>query len=269
MIGADMDQLEFIAPFVIPLVGLVVGSFLNVVIYRVPNDLSISHPPSACPNCGTAIKPYDNIPVVSWVLLRAKCRACGTRISARYPAVELFTAVAWYVTYVVIGYTWVLPAYLWFVAVTISLAMVDIDTKRLPDRIVFPGTIVGAVLLSGGAWLDGNLGGLGRAWLAALAFFVGFTIVALIYPPGFGFGDVKMSFMLGLFAGYLSWSSLVVSIYAAIILGGLVSIVLLVSGRAGRKSTIPFGPSLIIGAWVAIAYGAEISEMYSRYILAI
>lgn len=263
-----LDGLELVAPIMIPILGLVVGSFLNVVIYRIPNDLSVSHPPSACPNCAAAIKPYDNIPVLSWLMLRAKCRNCGTPISARYPSVELFTSVAFYFTYVVIGFTGVLPAYLWFVATTIALAMIDFDTKRLPDRIVFPGTIVGAILLSVGAWVDADLGGLGRAWLAGLAFFVGFTIVALIYPKGFGFGDVKMSFMLGLFTGFVSWRSLVVSIYVAIIFGGVVSLVLLLIGRAGRKSTIPFGPWLIVGAWTGVAFGPELADLYSRYFLA-
>jgi leader peptidase (prepilin peptidase)/N-methyltransferase len=129
------------------LVGLIAGSFINVVGIRVPVGGSVVSPGSACPQCGHPIRPRDNIPVVSWLLLRGRCRDCGAPISVRYPIVELSTAVLFALTPVVVGVTWVLPAYLWFVGVTVVLTITDIDHKLIPNRILFPGITVGAVLL--------------------------------------------------------------------------------------------------------------------------
>lgn len=262
MIVPDMESLELVAPVLIPVLGLVVGSFLNVVVYRVPAGLSVSHPPSACPRCAIAIKPYDNIPVLSWLVLRGRCRACSNPIAARYPLVEATTALLFYATFAVIGTRWVLPAFLWFLAVTLALSLIDYDTKRIPNRILFPGVVVGAVLLGGGAALDGALAAYGRSWLAAIAYFGGFLILALIYPPGFGMGDVKLAFMLGMFSGFVAWASLAASVFLAIMVGGVLSIGALVTRRAGRKDYIPFGPSLVIGAWIGIAYGEQLVVAY-------
>ena len=253
---------ELAVPFLVPILGLVIGSFLNVVVYRVPAGLSVSHPPSACPRCGTAIKPYDNLPVVSWLLLRGKCRSCSNRISARYPLVEATTALLFYATFAVIGTRWVLPAFLWFVAVTLALSLIDFDTKRIPNRILFPGAVVGVVLLGGGAALDGALAAYGRSWLAAMAYFGGFLLLALIYPPGFGMGDVKLAFMLGMFSGFVAWASLAASVFLAIMVGGVLSIGALVTRRAGRKDHIPFGPSLVVGSWIGIAFGQQLVTAY-------
>lgn len=257
-----LDNLQLVAPYLFIVVGLVVGSFLNVVVYRIPAGLSVVRPPSACPNCSTPIKPYDNLPLVSWLLLRAKCRSCGTPISGRYPLVEAATAALFYGVYLVVGLDWTVIAYLWFGAVTLALALIDFDTKRLPNRVLFPGTIVGAVLLGAGALAAGEPGSYGRSWLTALAYFGGFLTLALIVPAGFGMGDVKLAFFLGMFAGYVSWSALVVSVFAGVFIGGGVSIVLLVSRRVGRKDAIPFGPSMVAGAWLAIAAGNEIALRY-------
>lgn len=244
------------------LFGLVVGSFLNVVIYRVPAGLSVVRPPSACPRCQSAIRPYDNIPVLSWLILRGKCRDCGEPISARYALIEggtaaLFVATAW-----VIGFAWVLPSFLWFGAVTLVLAMVDFDTKKIPNRILFPGVIVGAVLLGAGSLADGDPTAYGRSWLSGLAYFGGFLVLALIYPPGFGMGDVKLAFMLGMFAGYISWASLAASVFVAIMVGGGLSIGMLLTRRAGRKDYVPFGPSLVVGSWIGISFGQQLVTAY-------
>lgn len=257
-----LESLELVAPLLVVLIGLVVGSFLNVVVYRIPADLSVVHPPSACPNCGAGIKPYDNVPVFSWLALRGKCRSCGNRISMRYPLVEVATGVLFYAVYVVVGLHWTLLAYLWFAAVTFALALIDFDTKRIPNRILFPGAVVGAVLLGLGALADGAVGAYGRAWLTALAYFAGFLILALIVPAGFGMGDVKLAFFLGMFVGFVSWQALAVSVFGAVFIGGGVSIVLLASRRVGRKDAIPFGPSMVAGAWLAIAFGNELARAY-------
>ncbi len=257
-----LDNLELVAPYLFIVVGLVVGSFLNVVVYRIPASLSVVSPPSACPNCGTEIKPYDNLPVVSWLLLRGKCRSCGSPISARYPLVEAANAGLFYGVYLIVGLDWTVVAYLWFVAVTLALALIDFDTKRIPNRILFPGAIVGALLLGAGAVAEGELGSYGRSWLTALAYFGGFLILALLVPAGFGMGDVKLAFFLGMFVGYVSWAALVVAVFGAVFIGGGVSILLLIARRVGRKDAIPFGPSMVAGAWLAIASGNEIARAY-------
>lgn len=256
------ENLEFVAPYLFALVGLVVGSFLNVVVYRIPAGLSVVNPPSACPKCGMAIKPYDNLPVLSWLVLRGRCRSCRNPISARYPLVEAATGGLFLAVFALVGLRWTAIAYVWFAAVTLALALIDFDTKRIPNRILFPGAIVGAVLLGAGALAEGDLGSYGRSWLTALAYFGGFLILALIVPAGFGMGDVKLAFYLGMFVGYVSWAALVVAVFGAVFIGGGVSILLLVTRRVGRKDAIPFGPSMVVGAWLAIAFGNEIARAY-------
>lgn len=254
--------LTAIVAWIAGLFGLVFGSFLNVVAYRVPLGRSVAHPPSACPVCEAPIRPRDNIPVVSWVILRGKCRDCSIPISARYAKVEALTGVLFAATTLLIGLLWVLPAYLWFVAVTMVLILTDLDHKRIPNRILYPGSIAGLVLLSGGSALDVDLGDLGRAILGGLFYFLGLLVLALIARGGFGFGDVKLAFLLGLFTAYRGWDHLVVGVFLAFLIGGVISIALLLSGKRGRKDAIPFGPSLILGAWIAIAFGAEIADWY-------
>lgn len=255
-------SLEEVLPIVLPialvLFGLVVGSFLNVVAYRVPLGRSVAHPPSACPRCEAPIAPRDNIPVVSWLLLRGRCRHCGEPISARYPLVEAGHALLWLLTYLVVGLEWVLPAYLWFASVSLTLILTDLDHHRIPNRILYPGFVVGLVLMAGGALLDGEPERLLPAVGGALGYFLILFIVALASRGGFGFGDVKLAGLLGLFAGYGGLGSALVAFFLGVFIGGLVAIVLLVLRRRDRKAEIAFGPPMILGAWIAVPYGGEI-----------
>jgi leader peptidase (prepilin peptidase)/N-methyltransferase len=242
--------------------GLVFGSFINVVACRVPADKSVVSPPSACPSCGHAIRHRDNIPVVSWILLRGRCRDCGVRISSRYPIVEAATAVLFVATVVVIGLGWVLAAYLWFVGVSLTLVLTDIDVHRIPNRILYPGTIVGAVLLFGGAVLDGDLGSFWRGAAGAGIYFALFLILALVARGGFGMGDVKLAFFLGLFLTYQSWEVLGSGIALGVAIGGVLAIFLLVARKASRKAKFAFGPAMVFGAWAALAFGQELADWY-------
>lgn len=246
------------------LVGLIAGSFINVVAIRVPVGGSIVSPGSACPQCGHPIRPRDNIPVVSWLLLRGRCRDCGASISVRYPIVELSTAVLFALTPGVVGLTWVLPAYLWFVGVTVALTITDIDHKLIPNRILFPGIAVGAVLLGLGAVVEGALLEFLRGLAGGAIYFTVLLIIALVARGGFGFGDVKLGFLLGLFTAYRGWGILAVGFLLAFLLGGLVSIILLATRVRGRKDAIPFGPYLIAGAYLALAFGDAIVDWYLR-----
>jgi leader peptidase (prepilin peptidase)/N-methyltransferase len=194
--------------------------------------------------------------------LRGKCRDCGTRISARYPLVEALTGVLFVLTVLVVGVGWVLPAYLWFAAVTMVLVLTDLDHKRIPNRILYPGTAVGVVLLGLGAAFEGALDDLGRGLLGASTYFAGLFLLALIARGGFGFGDVKLAFLLGLFSAFRGWEHLIVGVFLAFFIGGLVALALLVTRKRGRKDALPFGPSLIFGAWIGIAYGLPIAEWY-------
>ncbi|MGO4104373.1 A24 family peptidase [Leifsonia sp. YAF41] len=260
--------------------GLFIGSFLNVVIYRVPAGLSIVSPPSACPRCGAAIRPYDNIPVVSWLLLRGKCRSCNTSISVRYPLVEAGTGAAFAAVAVWVGQGWsevstssttgvdlvvgvlVLVAYLYLAAVSIALALIDLDVHRLPNSIVLPSYIVGIVLLGSAGVVSGDYGSLLRAGIGLAALWAVYLVMALAYPGGMGFGDVKLAGVLGLFLGYLGWGSLIVGAFSAFLLGGLFALGLLIARRATRKSGIPFGPWMLAGTWVGIFFGNTLWNGY-------
>jgi leader peptidase (prepilin peptidase) / N-methyltransferase len=242
--------------------GLATGSFLNVVVYRIPAGKSVVRPRSACPGCGQTIGARDNIPVLSWILLRARCRHCGMRISARYPLVEAGTAALFVATVAIVGIEPDLPAHLWFVSVTLALALIDLDTKRLPNRVLYPGTAVAVALLGAGALLDGIGDALVRSLLGGFAYFVGLLVIAIAARGGFGFGDVKLAFLLGVFTAYHSWGALAVAVFAGFVIGGLVSVAALVAGRARRKDTIPFGPAMVLGSWLAIAVGERIAQWY-------
>lgn len=246
------------------LFGLAFGSFVNVVAYRVPIGRSVVNPPSACPACDSPIRPRDNVPVVSWMLLRGRCRDCREPISARYAAVEASTGILFAATVLLVDITWILPAYLWFVAVTIALILTDLDHKRIPNRILYPGTVVGLAALSAGAFLEGSAGELGRGVLGGVFYFGGLFVLALIARGGFGFGDVKLAFLLGLFLAFRGWEHLVVGVFLAFFIGGLLALALLLTRKKGRKDAVPFGPSLVLGAWIGIAYGLEVAEWYLR-----
>jgi leader peptidase (prepilin peptidase)/N-methyltransferase len=250
------------------IVGLVIGSFLNVVIWRVPRGESVVSPPSHCPGCGHEIRPLDNVPVLSWLLLRGRCRDCGTGISVRYPLVEAGTAVVFGVLTLAIGLEPELPAFLYLGAVGVALAMIDIDVKRLPDAIVLPSYPVAAALLTVAAAVDGRWEDLLRAGLGMVALYAFYFLLALVYPAGMGFGDVKLAGVLGLYLGWLGWAEVVTGAFLGFLFGGVVGGGLVLVRRAGRKSKIPFGPFMLAGALVAILWGGALADLYLDTVLA-
>jgi leader peptidase (prepilin peptidase)/N-methyltransferase len=244
------------------LIGLIVGSFLNVVAYRVPRGLSVVRPRSACPGCGHEIRSRDNVPVVSWMLLRGRCRDCGSGISIRYPLVEAGTAAAFASLGLLLGTSWALPAYWCAAAVAITLTLTDLDVRRIPDRILMPGAAVTLVLLGAGAFADGEPMALLRAVGGGAAYFAVLLAVALAARGGFGFGDVKLGLLLGMVLAYRSWGVLAVGVFGAFAVGGLVALALLAARRAKRKDAIPFGPSMVAGAALALAWGDAVARWY-------
>jgi leader peptidase (prepilin peptidase)/N-methyltransferase len=242
--------------------GLVIGSFLNVVIWRVPRHESIVRPPSHCPECDTPIAPRDNIPVFSWILLRGRCRHCGLRISIRYPFIELFTAVLFAAVGARFHDSWVLPAYLLLAGALIALSAIDLETYLLPNRIIYPVGIAAVPLLAGGAALDGDIGGFARACAGAVVAFTIFLVIHLISPRGMGFGDVRLSAILGLYLAYLSWAELAGGLFAGFLYGAVVGVALIAVGARGRKQHIPFGPFLAAGTMTFVLFGNAIVSWY-------
>ena len=256
--------------------GLLIGSFLNVVVYRVPAGISLVAPPSACPKCESRIRAYDNIPLLSWVFLKGRCRNCGDSISPRYPLVEAGTALAFAAvalvaavgstrltdTRSIISGALILVAYLYLAAITVALALIDLDVHKLPNAIVLPAYVVGLALFTAASFVNGDFSALLRGLIAMAAMFVLYLTMALVYPGGMGFGDVKLAGVLGLFLGWSGWGALVVGVFGAFLLGGLYSVGLLVTKRARRKSGIPFGPWMLAGAWVGIGAGNFLFTSY-------
>jgi leader peptidase (prepilin peptidase)/N-methyltransferase len=244
------------------LLGLVVGSFLNVVIYRVPRDESLLRPGSHCPHCGTAIRARHNIPVLGWLQLRGRCADCRAPISARYPLVEIVTALLFVAVTARFGVTAALPAYLYLAAIGVALAMIDLDVLRLPDAIVLPSYAVGVVLLGAAAAANGDWPAALRAVAGMAVLWAFYFVLAFIAPGGMGFGDVKLAGVLGLYLGWLGWGSLLVGAFAGFLIGGLVGTVLLLARRAGRRTAIPFGPHMLAGALLAVFAAGPITDWY-------
>ena len=244
------------------LLGLLIGSFLNVVVWRVPRGESVVTPPSACPGCGHGIRTFDNVPILSWLLLRGRCRDCGARISPRYPLVELGTAALFGLTAWRLGAVWELPAYLYFAAIAVALTLIDIDVRRLPNAIVLPSYGVAAVLLLVPAVVDGSWDAYLRALVGGAILFTGYFALAFAYPAGMGFGDVKLAGVLGIYLGWLGWGELAVGAFLGFLLGGLWGAALLIAKRAGRKSAIPFGPFMLAGALLAVFVGGALARGY-------
>jgi leader peptidase (prepilin peptidase)/N-methyltransferase len=271
-----MQPLELFVIVVAGILGLLIGSFLNVVAYRIPAHVSLMRE-SRCPHCDVAIKPWQNVPVLSWLVLRGRCASCGEPISIRYPIVEAVTgiafagvAAAWLAVWSpfaltaaeATGAALILVAYLYFAAISIVLTLIDLDTARLPNVIVLPSYIVGIALLAVGSWLTGEWAALLRAAIGMAALYAFYFLLRLVRPGAMGGGDVKLAGVVGLYLGYVGWGALAVGAFAAFLLGGLYGLALLAVRKAGRKSRIPFGPWMLTGAWVGIFTGEAVGRWY-------
>jgi leader peptidase (prepilin peptidase)/N-methyltransferase len=264
-IGAKEPALLFV---LVAALGLAVGSFVNVVIYRVPRAESVIGPASHCPGCKAAIKPWHNVPVFGWLLLRGRCATCRQRISARYPLVELATALLFVAVAARFGPTPMLAAYLYLAAIAVALTLIDLDVRRLPNSIVLPSYVVGALLLvlSAAAHADWRPAARGLLGMAALWLF--YFALAWMYPGGMGFGDVKLAGLLGLYLGWLGWSAVVVGAFAGFLLGGFVGVALLLTRVANRKTAMPFGPAMLAGALLAMFAAGPIAAWYGSLLSA-
>jgi leader peptidase (prepilin peptidase)/N-methyltransferase len=239
--------------------GLVIGSFLNVVAHRVPRGESVVSPPSACPRCRTPIRSRHNVPVLGWLVLRGRCYDCHLPISARYPLVEGATGLL----FALAGLRFaerpmLLAAYLAFAAMAMALALIDLDVRRLPNVIVLPAYPVLALLLL--ASTDGH--GLLRAAMGALLLFGFFFAVAVAAPGAMGFGDVKLAGVVGGMTAFLSWGTFLTGALAAFVLGALAGVLLIAGSRANRRTAVPFGPFILLGAWASIMGASGLGDVY-------
>jgi leader peptidase (prepilin peptidase)/N-methyltransferase len=255
---------------VIAILGLIIGSFLNVVISRVPANESLVRPPSHCPACGHPIRNRHNIPLLGWLVLRGRCADCGIRISVRYPLVEVLTAVLFVAVALRIAnlnLLAVLPAALYFTAMGICLSIIDLDVGRLPNAIVYPSYPVVAALLTVAALAQHDPAALLRAGVGAAVLFLGYFALACVYPAGMGFGDVKLAGIVGGVLAFISYPVLVVGAMAAFLIGSVFGLAKVASGHGSRRSSIAFGPFMITGALLSLFVGSAVAEFYSRITL--
>ncbi|HEX7297691.1 MAG TPA: prepilin peptidase [Solirubrobacteraceae bacterium] len=235
--------------------GLLVGSFLNVVAWRLPRGESLVSPGSRCPGCGAPIRPYDNVPVLSWLLLRGRCRQCGTRVSARYPLVELATALL-YVA-VVLGRDGARDIVLGLLLVTVlvPVAIIDFEHRIIPNRITLPAAIaaiVAGVILDPGFVPEQVIAGVGGGGF--------FLLAALAYPRGMGMGDVKLAAVLGLYLGRAAASAILIGLVAGLVVG--IGVIAVKGVKEGRKTAVPFGPFLALGGVIALVAGNALVDAY-------
>jgi leader peptidase (prepilin peptidase) / N-methyltransferase len=235
--------------------GLIIGSFLNVVAYRLPRGESVAFPASHCPSCDTPIKPYDNVPVLSWLILRGRCRSCHTSISARYPIVEAVTAALLVAVVLAKGADSDAWLGLAFVVLLVPVTLIDLDHRIIPNTLMLIGTIVSVVIL-----LLTDPGALTEHLIAGTAAGGFLLVAALAYPGGMGMGDVKLAFVMGLFLGRNVAPALLAGFLLGSIVGG--AIMARKGVKAGRKTKVPFGPFLAVGGLVGLFFGDAIVEWY-------
>ena len=244
--------------------GAIVGSFLNVCIYRIPTGLSILKPASACPKCNQKIRFSDNIPIISYLILRGRCRSCNEPISWRYPLVELITAGTTAAVYMVYGVTLQGGACLVLIYLLTVITFIDVDHMIIPDKLVFLGLLTGFAALFSGAnpigWRDALLG---VFVYGGLLYLPGLAGKRIFKKDAMGIGDVKLGAMMGLFLG---WKMIIMSLYAAFFVASAVGLTALVTGRLRTGDRVPFGPFLAAGTLVTLFFGERLLKLYIRII---
>ncbi|WP_354697455.1 Prepilin peptidase PppA [Paraconexibacter sp. AEG42_29] len=237
--------------------GVTIGSFLNVVIWRLPRGESLSHPASHCPKCETPIKPYDNIPVLGWLQLRGKCRSCKAPISPRYPLIEAATG-ALYVLVVAVAWddTTQIALGILLVTLLVPVTMIDLDVQRIPNALVYP--FAGAALVTLAVLEAGDLP---EHLIAGVAAFLFFYVAYIAKPGGMGFGDVRLAGVLGLYLGRAVAPGIFIALISGVVVGG--AIMARVGVAAGRKKRVPFGPFLALGGLIAFLVGDDLVDAYA------
>jgi leader peptidase (prepilin peptidase)/N-methyltransferase len=263
-------QLQTLLGIYAAVLGLIVGSYLNVLIYRLPLGISTVFPRSRCPHCGTAIRAYDNLPVLSFLLLRGRCRQCGARISWRYPAVEAATAALFLACFLRFGISLQAPVAALFCALMLALTMIDYDHMILPDKLTWPGIALGILLQPFVGWTrlwPGPWGAMAGAVLGA-ALGAGILLAVWIawylwrHEEGMGLGDVKMLAAIGAFLG---WKGVLVALFLGALSGAVVGLTLMAFRGLDFKAKLPFGVFLALGGVIALFAGEALVRVYAAY----
>jgi leader peptidase (prepilin peptidase)/N-methyltransferase len=252
--AASLEESLMLEPLIVFVFGLIVGSFCNVVIYRLPQGKSIVTPGSQCRLCGNAIHPWDNIPVLSYVLLKGRCRFCKELISARYPAVEFISGVLYLWLYSKFGFSMSFAIYALMASTLLVIAFIDFDHKIIPNIITLPGMVIGLGLSLGISPITPLTSLLGLLVGGTL-----FYLIAIISKGGMGGGDIKLIAMIGAFLG---WQGALFTTFAGALLGSLVGVTLMLLGKKGRKDKVPFGPFLSCGAILFMLSGEDLVQWY-------
>lgn len=244
--------------------GLLIGSFVGVVVDRVPRKESIVSPPSHCVSCEAPIRPYDNIPVISYVALRGRCRACHTRIPPRDALLELGTGILFVLLAWRLGSAWALPAYCVFAATAVAISAIDIEHMRIPSAVVYATAVLGAPLLVLASAGTHDWSALESAAIGGAGAFATFFALFYAVPKGIGFGDVRFAGLCGGFLGWLGYREVVAGFLISFVVAGVPAALLLAMHKVKRQTKIPFGPFLAAGTVIAVLFGAPIIHAWSN-----
>jgi len=249
--------------------GLFVGSFANVLIARVPSGEQWVRGSSHCPRCGHDLAWHDNLPLVSWLWLRRRCRYCHEPISGRYPLVELVVGALFGLVVLVFGLSLLSLGLMFLAVVSVALAAIDLEHRRLPDALTLPlYPILGAAVVAQ-SWVDWDWGMLVRALAGCLILGGFYFVLWFAFPRGMGFGDVKAAGALGLILGAVGWPALAVGAIAGPLIGGVVGVAVMIRERKSRGVAIPYGPWLIAGAWLGVLCGDQIGRAYVSLVIGV
>jgi len=238
--------------------GLIIGSFLNAWAYRLANGEKITAGRSHCPRCGAQIRAYDNVPLVSWLLLRGKCRDCGAPIGWRYPVGEALTAALFAAVAAMDGLSWLLVPHLLFVSALVLVSQVDLEKRIIPDIVILPVAALGLplmIVLGPAPWWQWPVAGLGAA---GFLFIISEVYFRIRHVEGMGFGDVKLALCMGVYLG----PAVVPALFLGFLSGAVLGVALMVGRKGGAKTAIPFGPFLAAGAILALFFGGALIDAY-------
>lgn len=241
------------------ILGLIVGSFSNVCIYRIPRDESIVYPASHCPKCHSNILPKDNIPLLSYILLRGKCRNCKNKISIQYPIVEFLTGLIYLIIYLAFGLSFQTLIYIILLSALIIIAFIDLNDQIVPDVISLPGVVIGFIVSFFVTYISVINSGLGILVGGGIILIIGIAGNIIFKKEAMGGGDVKLAAMIGAFLG---WRYIIISLFLGFFLGALAGIILILSKIKKREDMVPFGPFIVLGSLITLLWGGQIISWY-------
>src|SRR5665648_14275 len=252
-------EIEIISIVILSLLGLIVGSFSNVCIYRIPRNESIIFPASHCPKCHKTIRPFDNIPLLSYILLKGRCRHCKSKISIRYPVVEFLTGLTYLIIYLVYGLTIQTLVYIILSSALIIIAFIDLNQQIINDVISLPGIVIGFVISFFVPYISFINSALGVVIGGGIILIIGLAGSVIFKKEAMGGGDVKLAAMIGAFLG---WRYIIISLFLGFFLGALAGIFLIMSKIKKREDVIPFGPFIVLGSFITLFWGGQIISWY-------